>query len=288
MGEQATSNLFRAAARYYDLVHGNLGDVGYYLGQAERTGGPILELACGTGRVTLPLVRVGHEVWGLDLSNEMLAELEKKRRLLHPNIASRLHVIHGDMCRFDLDRRFRLILIPFRAFQALTTPKQQADCLASVRRHLAPDGFFIVDVFRPYTHLDQSWVQPETLVHDVVDPETGLRVRCYDHRRAIDVKDQIIYPNLVYRVIHPDGTEETIVESLALSYFYENQMRDLLCKAGFLIIEEAGDFAGNPIGQGGEMIFLCRRGEEPHQTGRSQEPEFPRTSRGDDPHRGVP
>jgi len=233
-------------------------DVPFYVKQAERADGPILELACGTGRVAIPLAEAEYEVWGIDLSREMLAVFEEKRSALPKLVHDRLHISCGDMSRFDLGRRFSLIIIPFRGFQGLTTREQHLGCLRCVRDHLAPDGRLIVDVFRCYTVLDDSWCQDPTFVREVEDPRTGDHIRFSDHRRRIDVDNQVIYPDMIFDIERPDGTREQVVEPLELSYFYEEQMRGLLDQAGLEVVEGWSDYAGTPIGQGPEQIFVCK------------------------------
>ncbi len=235
-------------------------DIPFYVNQAAQTGGPILELACGTGRVAIPLMEAGHEVWGVDLSSEMLEVLKEKRSALAPDVQARIHLVHGDMSRFDLGRRFSLIIIPFRGFQGLITRKQQEGCLRCVREHLAPEGRFVVNVFKPYTVLDESWCQGQALIREVVDPRTGCRIRFSDHRRKIDVANQVIYPDLIFDIEHPDGNAEKLVEPLALSYFYEDQIRALLEQSGLRIVDAFSDYACTPIGQGPEQIFVCAVG----------------------------
>jgi SAM-dependent methyltransferase len=232
-------------------------DIPFYMEQAARTGGPILELACGTGRVTIPLAEAGHEIWGVDLSSEMLAVLEEKRSALPSEVRARLHLVHGDMSRFDLERRFSLIIIPFRGFQGLITRKQQEGCLRCVRDHLGPKGRFVIDVFKPYTVLNESWCQGAAFIREVTDSKTGCRIRFSDHRREIDVANQVIYPDLIFDIERPDGKVEQQIEPLALSYFYEDQIRALLNGAGLAVVEALSDYTGTPIGQGPEQLFVC-------------------------------
>lgn len=250
-------NLYRASARLYDFIHGGSPDIDFYRNHAARDGGPLLELACGTGRVAIPLAEAGHEVWGIDLSREMLEVFEEKKAALPAEVRARLHFSHMDMSRFDLGVRFSLIYIPFRAFQSLITREQQEGCLRCVREHLAPGGRFIVDVFKPYAELDESWRKPPAFLREGVDPVTGRRIVFSDHRREIDVARQIIYPDMILDIVNPDGSTERLVEPLALAYFYEEQIRDLLTGAGFRIVEAWSDYVGTPIGTGPEQIFVC-------------------------------
>lgn len=260
MGSLESPYLRTRSARLYDLDDRDVvkADISFYLDWAGRAGGNILELACGTGRVTLPLAQSGHDVWGIDLSEAMLARLAEKMAGLPKDVRSRVHISLGDMTAFDLGRTFALIIIPFRSFQLLTEHVAQRACLARVRRHLATGGRFILDVFKPYDRIDSSWIRRETPVWEAVDPDTGRRVRRTDVRSHLDTEKQVIYPDLVYYVERPDGSEERIVEPIAMKYYYEDQMRVLLESAGFVIEEALGYYDGRPISEGPEMIFVCR------------------------------
>jgi len=251
--------LIRQTAAYYDAGYQGAKDVPFFLEYAKRCGGPILELACGTGRVAIELAKEGLETWGIDLSREMLGVLNRKRESLPQEIDNNLHILLGDMSSFDLPRRFELIIIPFRGFQALAKSEEQRSCLECVRKHLTPGGLFIVDVFHPWPNMDESWVFPETACGEFDDPETGAHIRRTHRGRKIEVENQIIYPDLILYVRHPDGTDERIVDPLCMSYFFEDQMRELLQSAGLAIVEEYADFEKKPIGEGPELIFICKK-----------------------------
>lgn len=252
------ANLRRPSAHLYDADPRTItrDDIPFYRARASAMGGDVLELGCGTGRVTLPLARDGHEIWALDLSEEMLGQLREKAAQLPGPDRARLHLLHADMADFDLGRHFDLIVAPYRAFQALIGKNQQEECLRHVRQHLSARGRFIIQVFKPKRVLDQTWVEPESFDWEAVDPRTGRTVRRYEKRERIDLDNQILYVDLVYRV---EGTSVDVVEPLALSYFYEEQMRALLQDQGFTIVEEYGYFDGRPIASGPELIFVCGR-----------------------------
>jgi ubiquinone/menaquinone biosynthesis C-methylase UbiE len=133
----------RILARTYDPVYGIVrdpsGDVAFYVEQAKDSGGPVLELGCGTGRVLIPTARLGLSCVGLDASAEMLAVLREK------NPPENLELVNGRMEAFDLgERRFRLVTAPFRATQHLLDVDAQLSALENVRRHLAPGGAFVL------------------------------------------------------------------------------------------------------------------------------------------------
>ncbi len=261
MYKSKDSNLYRNVANLYDLDQRNVtqDDIPFYLDYASEINGDILELACGTGRVTIPLAKAGHNVWGLDLSKEMLDELNKKIES-DSQLKQKINLIHGNMTSFDLNHKFSLIFIPFRSFQSLLKVEDQNACLTNVKNHLSQDGYFIIDVFRPYAKLDESWIRPEALDWEIEDESIGNMVRRTHIRREIDIENQIIYPELNYYVVDKEGKERKIVEHLSLKYYYEEQMRSLLIANGFKIVEEIGYYDKRPINEGPELIFICKKG----------------------------
>src|SRR5260370_2950662 len=107
-------------ADYYDespVVSGRLQDVAFYRDATREFGDPVLELGCGTGRITMALAEAGKRVTGLDLSERMLERAEKKRAAVRVGARERVHLVQADMARFDLGEKFPLVIIPFRPFQ---------------------------------------------------------------------------------------------------------------------------------------------------------------------------
>ena len=268
---ETTKNIYRQAASIYDIVHENkppMPDVPFYLEYAKQVcgengdKGEILELGCGTGRVSFPLAKEGFHVTGLDLSKQMLDIFQSKLSIatkVHPEIARRIKIIHGNMADFSIGRKFAIITAPFRAFQSVTSQKDIAGTLSCIREHLAESGFFIVNVFNPNKNpLDEDWCRPEVFVDEIVDEETGIRVEQYECRERIDTVNQIIYPYLAYNVAYPDGRTERLVEHLQLKYYYSPQLRAEIEKSGMEIVEEFSWYDKQPPG-GREIIFVCRR-----------------------------
>jgi SAM-dependent methyltransferase len=125
-----------------------MNDVPFYLRLARQSadaGHAVLDLGCGTGRVTLPIAREGIETVGLDNAPAMLDVARRKAA------AEALDVpwIEADMRDFQIDRSFGLIIIPYRSFLHLLTGEDQMSCLASVREHLVPGGRFALNFFTP-------------------------------------------------------------------------------------------------------------------------------------------
>jgi SAM-dependent methyltransferase len=249
---------YRHTSQLYDLDPRPIvkDDLPFYLDRARRSGGPVLELGAGTGRVAIPIARAGIEVLALDRDPAMLEVFREKLAKIEPADRARVRIVEGDMAELSLGEKFPLITAPFRAFQALTDPEARRRCLRGVREHLTADGRFVVHVFRPQTRLDETWVRPETVDFVVTDPRTGRRVERLQRRRAIDPVQQVIEVELAYRV---EGEAEEISDVLRLAYFYEDDLRGLLTEAGLAIEEAMGGFDGSPIQSGKELIFVARR-----------------------------
>jgi len=254
-------NLYLSTAEFYDIDNYHLWhhDTGFYLDYARRQNGSILEIACGTGRVSIPLAEAGYEVVGLDLSLPMLSIFRRKLASLDERVARRIRLEQADMADFDLGRTFDLILVPFRAFQALTTDEQVRSALLSMKRHLADRGLLIIDLFRPAWRMDQSWASDEEAfdwVKTLKDGETVVRTEI---RRRIDTVRQIIYPENVYYVEKPTGERKKIVEALALRYHYEYQMQVHFACTGLEVVETYGAYDRRAADRGSELIFIVRK-----------------------------
>jgi SAM-dependent methyltransferase len=133
---------FDAVTEYQGLAR----DVDRYRELARETGGPILEIGCGTGRVALALSRAGFEVTGVDFSRPLLAQLGENAR----RGGGKVDVVEMDATRLDLgERRYRLAILAFNSLACIPDFDGQRAVLAGVARHLAPGGVLAVDMVNP-------------------------------------------------------------------------------------------------------------------------------------------
>jgi SAM-dependent methyltransferase len=145
---------FYSDARLYDrLFPGGEPAVDFYRAEADRQGGSVLELGCGTGRQLVPIASDGHPCTGLDLSREMLTEAQRKA----DERALAVDWVSGDMRDFDLDRTFHLVFIASNSLLHLHEAADLVSCFRSVRAHLAPGARFVFDVS---TRTCASWPMP--------------------------------------------------------------------------------------------------------------------------------
>src|SRR4051812_5332380 len=139
------TNPFDALARYYDWEHNDYDvDVPLFQDFARRTGGPILELACGSGRLMAPLLELGERVVGIDSSGPML---ERARQMLNEaGLLRRAALYEADVRTFSLDERFRLAIYGLDSFALLLQVDDQVAALRRIRQHLEPGGLLVLDV----------------------------------------------------------------------------------------------------------------------------------------------
>jgi SAM-dependent methyltransferase len=242
------------------------GDVAFFTDLAARTGGPILELGCGTGRVTWALAEAGHEIVGLDRSIAMLASAEAKRASKPGAVAARTTFVAGDMTAFELGRQFALVVIPFRAFMAVLDPAGQRACFEAVRRHLVPGGRFVVDLFDPRL----EWCLPSVDLSARRDrelmrhPDTGREVEVEILSRHNDPYLQRLTEEFRFRELDEHGaTVREELEVLTLRWTYRYEARYLLELAGFEIEAEHGGFHGEAPAYAAEQVWVARRPLEP-------------------------
>lgn len=249
-------------AEYYDSVvpYRERQDVGFFVEMAQHSGGPVLELGCGTGRVLIPTAKSGIEIVGLDSSPLMLSVCREKL-LSEPNdVQSRVRLVQGDMRDFELRQEFSLVTIPFRPFQHLLTVEDQMSCLQNIRKHLAPGGKLVLDIFNPSLVLlaDERYLQehgeePEFTTAD------GRRVVRRARMVWRDYFNQITHNELIYYVTHPDHREERLVHQFPLRYLFKFEAEHLLARCGFVVEAVYADYDRSPYGSKypGELIVVA-------------------------------
>lgn len=247
----------------YDLFFTDAeADVLFYVAEAQRAEPPVLELACGTGRVLIPVAQAGVEVVGLDLSPAMLAHARRKVAALPPEVRARITLQEADMRTFSLPHRFGLIYCPFRAFLALLTVEDQLAALERIRLHLKPGGRFALNFFDPnLRYLAESQTPAGNALHlelEIALPDGGrlLRwtVRQYEPARQwLDV----VYIDEWFDA-HGTMTRRQRIP-LQLRWIYRYEFEYLLARAGFQVEALYGDFERHAWERPGqELIWIAR------------------------------
>ena len=261
--EESRSNSAKVAEFYDHVVpHKLRADVPFYVETAKTSGGPVLELGCGTGRILIPTLRAGIKVTGLDDSPAMLEICRRRIEKETEDVRSLVDVIPGSMQDFGLDRKYHLVMIPFRGFQHLLNLADQMSCLRYVHAHLIDGGSLVLDLYNPWVHRlaednlgKEVGEEPEFTVPD------GRRVVRRHRTMARDFFDQTNDEELIYQVTDPDGTQEQIVHSFRMRYLYRFEAEHLLARCGFDVEHVYADFDKTPYGSKypGELIMVARK-----------------------------
>jgi SAM-dependent methyltransferase len=223
----------------------------FYLALAQRLGGPVLEMGCGTGRITIPLAQHGIDITGLDVVPGMLERAKSK--------AGGLAVcwVEADARAFHLDNQFRFIFESGAAFQHMLERQDQEAMLARVREHLAPDGCFVVSSIFPRGRLlenvesEQEWFSYLT--------EQGQQVRVSGTQYYDSVR-QIKLETAYRRWRDSAGQQVTRCAPLSLRYTFPQEMEALLHYNGFLVVERYGDWDQSPLSsESRSMLYVCQQ-----------------------------
>jgi len=238
------------------------GDVEWYRRKAVESGGPVLELGAGTGRITIPIAEAGVRVSALDLDDGMLGRLRQKAAGLPADVQRRIGVHHGDMRTFTLDEQFALIIIPFRAFLHNLTRDDQLATLRRAHAHLRPGGEVALNVFHPSLEYMAAnagayagvWRWRKTLTL----PDGGFVV--YSEASRYDTVHQRLESMLRTEEFGADGDLRlTHMMHLELAYIYPADIRSLLADCGFEAPRISGDFRGRAFERDGDELVVEAR-----------------------------
>ncbi len=248
----------------YDLcvVEDFGGDVRWYCEQAKASGGPVLELGAGTGRITLPIAETGVEITGLDLDARMLDALGAKVAAAGADVQHRVILVERDMRDFRLEREFGLVIIPFRAFLHNLTFEDQLACLRCVYAHLRKDASLAFNVFHPSLKFmaanEGSMSRIWRWTDEVALPDGGWIMRSESNR--YDTVRQLAHSRHRFERFNAEGElVETFIQRLELAYLYPGELRRLLETAGFEDIEIRGGFDERPFTQDGDELVVSAR-----------------------------
>ena len=255
---------YAEVAELYDHVapYASRGDVEFFIEEARRANGPVLEVGCGTGRVLIPTARAGFATSGLDASSAMLDVLRRKLAEEDEAVRARVQLHEADMRDFDLGRAFALVTIPFRPFQHLLTVDDQVSCLTSIHRHLEPGGRVILDLFNP--SIDYLANRPTGEVLPDGPPVTLPDGRQLERHFRIVAQDRFTQVNdieLIYDVVESDGRKRRAVHGFRMRYLFRYEVEHLLARCGFVVENLYAGYDRSPYGSvyPGELIFIARK-----------------------------
>jgi len=252
------------ALRYDAAVPVQAGEVEFYLAlarEAEALGLRTLEIACGTGRIAVPLARQGVRLVGLDGSSAMLARAREKSAGLDT-----VEWVEGDMRSFDIGESFGLVIIPAGSFQLLLTTEDQLACLRSIHRHLAPEGRLAFEIENPDIVAMAEWLTARrgTLQRrpqrDYRHPGTGRQVLAWGSLEYHPSQQRYIARGVTEEL---DNGGQVVSRSygspMELRYLYRYETEHLLARSDFEVEAVYGDFSkGEFRGTSPDMIWVAR------------------------------
>jgi SAM-dependent methyltransferase len=253
----------------YDIEDSSDTGIAFYTALAQETGGPVLEIACGTGRASIPIARHGVAVTGLDIVPGMLEQARRKSAGLT------VRWVECDGRNFDLSERFKLIFLTGNAFQAFLTRDDQEALLHCVKKHLHEDGLFAFETRNP------RWAtSPRARQTLMSSPEPGLftlletrdeeeqgpgytdsngRIVQISRTQSYDHVAQILHWK-TYRRWQEGGREHTKVTRIAVRFTFPQELEALLHYNGFTIMRQYGDWNLEPLtGFSPSIISVCRK-----------------------------
>jgi SAM-dependent methyltransferase len=237
------------------------GEIDFYrdlAAQAKSKGGAVLEVACGTGRVAMHLLRDGVRLVGLDLSPDML-DVVRQKSAAFPNA----RWVEADMRSFDLGETFELVIIPGHAFHNLTTAQDQMASLECIKRHLTLSGRLVLHL----DHQHMGWLgdlcgakggvfeAAEQFEH----PQTGRQVRtlrAWSYERST----QTAIAQTKWEELGPDGqvVDRRDTGPYRLHCYFRFEVQHLLARTGFAVEALYGDFWGNELrDDSSEMVWVA-------------------------------
>lgn len=233
----------------YDCESNHTTDIPLYLDLAKKIGGPILEIACGTGRVSIPLAQAGYDVTGLDMSTPMIQHARKKS----DQAGLKIKFIEGDCREFDLNKKFQLIIMPFNAIAHIHDRPSHESLFSRVKEHLDHKGRFVLSWFNPnekYLYRDPKKRYPSL---DFKLPD-GTPVVVTENN-VYDKATQINHIKWYYKI----GDKKEIVKELNMRQLFPVELDNLLYYNGFELEAKYGDYEKSPFESSSrQQVCVCK------------------------------
>lgn len=252
-------SLHASAAR-----QGILHDVPHYVGLAQELSGllgrapKLLELACGTGRLSIPLAREGFDVTGLDASPAMLAGLARRLDREVPEVAARVRAQAGNLLELDLpEKAYDLVLMGFNLLMLLADFDAQVAALERVRDHLAPGGILALDVVNPLV-MPLGATQAPEVSYTRVNRRTGNLYTKFALVGTLDDR-QVQRNHGWYDEVVPGGAVRRTHYHFDWRPLFRYELELMLRLTGFSIVRVDGDFQGSPFEAGSAKIVVVAR-----------------------------
>ncbi len=241
-------------AKFYDVIYDQIRshvDSDFFLEEITQASGPVLEVGTGTGRLFRQALSKGADMYGIDISDEMLHVLKNK---IEP--AEHHRVSQQNITDFTLNKQFSLIIAPFRVFSHLVTIEEQLQALNNVHKHLIPGGTFIFDLFVPNLEMLVNGLENEVDFEKEYEPGKVVR-------RLVDMKTDIIRQvnQIKMSLVWMDDNGEHIESwEFPMRYYFRYELEHLIARSPLAIEKIYGDYNKNLLNADSkEFVIVCRK-----------------------------
>lgn len=244
-------------AQHYDLVMGAYasGDqLNFYRRQLALYSEPVLELACGSGRLTIPLASENVNITGMDISEDMLhlAKLKASKNGIN------IRFLQGDMRNFDLGEKFKFIFIPVQSLSHLHTREEIENCFSCVRWHLADEGRFLIELFNSSVTMLARESGRRYPVGQYEDPKDGTQVFVTEEVNY-DTASQV---NHIQWFVRNEASSHEVMLSFEMRQFFPQEIDALLWYNDFLIEHKYGSYNEEEFSSNAwKQLIICRNGD---------------------------
>ena len=253
---------------FYDGPEDREDQFAFYTSLFDSEKGELLELACGTGIITIELARRGFHITGIDYDSDMLAVANRKLAKENEDTRRRAQFHCADMKDFIVNRQFGAVIIPTNSFGYLVKLEDQQACLKRVREHLLRKGILVIE---------ERFCSPEALARmgarrgvertweSRVNPETGRYTMFKTCIRRIDSANQTIYCSTFVDELQEDGSVKRYVPTTTYfgnrsHYFGKTELQLLVESCGFKVKDIWGDRSKRPfVGQSKSIIVIAEK-----------------------------
>jgi len=245
---------FTSLAKYYDRIVGDrTEEIAFYRRVLGPYGKRILDVACGTGAIAIPLAHEGIHVTGIDQSQHMLDEANRKLEHVRPNVRNRIRLSKGDMRKFELDEQnFDGAFIAFNTFLFMISRKDQKAVLGCIRNHLRREGALLLDVFQP------DYLRPQgvlRLERSYRDPTTGTIILRMT-QQTISPQDQVTHVSSLTLAREQRKEWQFFFDEYDLYLFARGELQQLVESEGFQVIDIYGDYKRHPFNKDSKKMLL--------------------------------
>ncbi|MDQ3022241.1 MAG: class I SAM-dependent methyltransferase [Bacteroidota bacterium] len=241
-----------AVVRFYDVVNDKILDksgLNFYLKEIANAGGAVLEVGAGTGRIFVPALQSGADIYGIDQSELMLKKLKEKI-----SKEDSFRVSLQDVRKLSLKKKFKLIVSPFRVFQHLHSIEDQIKALNKIYEHLEEGGKFIFDVFVP--NLGNLIKERNDVPEFDGEYEPGRKLQ-----RFATIKHNYIEQilDITFKFIWDENGEQRKDDSkFSLRYFFRYELENLIGRTKFKLDKMYGDFnRGELNNDSKDFVIVC-------------------------------